>query len=112
MNIDKLVNYILKNEDNLNDLFKVLSKYNLNYLLIPILQKIQKLQNRELHINSSKLVSARPLDSQTLEMLENKYNLKFAKQKIDQNIIAGYKLYTKDKMLDHSLQLILNRLKI
>ena len=111
MNSKIISKYIIKNqnslESNLPILFDYIKKYKLEFLLPEILKNLEKHKNREIEINKNKLITPHKLSLENKESLESKYNLKIDEENLDKNIITGYKIYTRDKIIDASLDTLL-----
>lgn len=109
MNSKSLTKYIIKNRESLNfeALFLYIKKFKLEFLLPNILKDLKKFEDREIKINKNTLITPHFLDQENKIKLQEKYNLKIDKELIDKKIITGYKLYTKEKIVDASLDTLL-----
>ena len=109
MNSKIITKYIIQNKANLNiaALGEYIKKYKLQFLLPEVLKELNKNINREAEINRTKIVSAHKLDKDNISSLENKYNIKIDNEEIQSELVTGYKLYTKDKIVDASLNTLL-----
>lgn len=114
MNSQIILDYIIKNKNtdnfSVDNLFIYLKKYNLEFLLPDILKKIKKYNLRENKLNKVKVETPYKLDTQNKNSLEEKYNLKIEKEIINKDIITGYKLYTREKIIDASIDTLLKKL--
>lgn len=114
MNANILSKYILKQISNSNfnlEAFNLfVKKYNLQYLIPSVIDKLQKSNLRNIELNKIKLISPVNINEQNKKLIENKYGVEINEQIVDKRVIAGYKLYTKEKILDASLENLLKKL--
>lgn len=109
MNSQTIVDYIIKNEDTLKIdlLFSYLKKFKLEYLMSDVLTKLKKYNKREKENSKIILESPVQINNNTQSSLESKYNLKIEEFRTNQNLVAGYKLYSKDRIVDASIDTLL-----
>ena len=85
----------------------VIKKNNLEYLLPSINKVLSKMKKDGESKDLEKIISPFLLEDTTKKELKDKYNLTNTEQIIDKKIIAGFKIYTKNKIVDASLDTIL-----
>ncbi|MDQ5957476.1 MAG: synthase delta subunit [Patescibacteria group bacterium] len=109
MNSQTIVDYIIKNKEkvSLQSIFDYAHKFDLDYLLPDVLSKIKRYNNREIKNSTVVLETSVNADEDTLKALENRYDLKIEKNQINKNIIAGYKIYSRDSIVDASIETLL-----
>ncbi len=113
MNSKIIAKYIISNQgflqktSNIKFLFEYIKIYKLELLLPNVLNNLQKIINREVHLNKNRLVSPYPISKENKDRLESGHKIKIDEESIDKDIITGYKLYTKDKIIDASLETLL-----
>lgn len=114
MNANILTKYILKQISNSNFNYEAFSlfvkKYNLQYLIPAVIDKLRKSDLREKEMNKVKIVSPVKLSQSNKELVESKYNVQIGEEIIDNRLVAGYKLYTRENILDASLENLLKKL--
>lgn len=113
MNSQVITDYIVKNKNSLdvNNIFNYLKKYNLEFLLSDVLQKLKKYNQRENRISKNIVITSHKINQDTKDFLQNKYNIELKEEKIDSGLIAGYKIYTRDTIIDASLNTLLKNFK-
>ncbi len=112
MNSLKLARLLIeKNEskDGLVNFLKVLDKNKLNYILPNILESLKKIDSKEKAENQEIIISSYALEKKTKDNLKEKYKLNNPENREDKSIITGFKIYTKDKIVDASLSTILKK---
>jgi len=110
MNARYLAKLILDNQDNFSKVMILVKKYKLEKLLPASLQIINKINNREENRNKVTVESAVELDQDSLHSIERLVNRKVEKVNINKNLVAGFKAYTREKIIDASLQNMLNKI--
>jgi F0F1-type ATP synthase delta subunit len=85
----------------------VIKKNNLGYLLPSINKALSKIRKDEEEKNIEKIISPFLLEDTTEKELKEKYDLENTEQVIDKKMIAGFKIYTRNKIVDASLSTIL-----
>ncbi len=110
MNSKYLAKLILDNQDNFQKVLEIVKKYKLEKLLPSTLSVVDKIQNREENRNKIKVESAVELDTNSKNEIEKLVNGKIDKLSIDKNLIAGFKVYTREKIIDASLANMLKKL--
>jgi F0F1-type ATP synthase delta subunit len=113
MNSLKLANLLIRNSKKdtfkISDFISVITKNKLEYLLPSIKIKLAKIQREQDFRNEIKIQTPHPVSKEIKEKIENVYNLKIEKEEIEKEMIAGYKLYSKDKIVDASLNTLLKK---
>ncbi len=110
MNSLKLANLLISYKENSKGFFSVISKNKLEYLLPSIKIKLEKIQDQETFREKVKIETPHALGDEIKQKIENIYNIKIEKEEIKKDIIAGYRLYSKDKIVDASLNTLLKNL--
>lgn len=110
MDINKLIIKLAELNPSEEQLRKLFTKYNLTYLLPAIQKSSNKLIQKEKFANENRLLSPFILDEIVINKIEEKYKLKVDKREIKGEILAGYKLYTRDKVVDNTLSSIIKRI--
>lgn len=106
----KLVKLLLEKNGNTNSLanfLKILDKNKLNYLLPNLLHSLEKIKIKDESENKEKIITAHTLSKEIRENISIKYKLNNPENIEDKNIITGFKIYTKTKIVDASLNTIL-----
>lgn len=112
MNSLKLARLLIEINESKNGLvsfLKVIDKNKLNYILPNILESLKKIESKELEENKEIILSSYKLGKETRENIISKYKLTKPENIEDRNIITGFKIYTKDKIVDASLNTILKK---
>ena len=86
---------------------QVIKNNNLNYLLPSIHKFLEKIKRDEAEKSIEKIISPFELNKEVEKEIKDKYSLENSKQVIDKKIIAGFKIYTRNKIVDASLGTIL-----
>ena len=107
MNSKYLAKLILDNQDNFAKVMQIVEKYKLEKLLPSTLNVIKKIKSREENRNQVKVESAVELNSQSLKSIESMINMKIS---IDKSMIAGFRVHTRDKVIDASLVNMLKKI--
>ncbi len=110
MNSKYLAKLILDNQDNFAKVMQIVEKYKLEKLLPSTLNVIKKIKSREENRNQVKVESAVELNSQSLKSIESMINMKISKTNIDKSMIAGFRVHTRDKVIDASLVNMLKKI--
>jgi F0F1-type ATP synthase delta subunit len=110
MNSKYLAKLIIDNQGNFQKVLEIVKKYKLEKLLPSTLSVIGKIQNREENRNKIKVESVVELDTNSKNEIEKLVNGKIDKLSIDKNLIAGFKVYTREKIVDASLANMLKKL--
>lgn len=99
-----------KYPNNLKDVFDVVKKRHLDFLL-PDVYKLLKAKNiRFSDMNEIIVESPFEIGDEAKQSIEKKLDLKIDKTKINKEMIAGFRVYTKDKILDASLDTLLKQI--
>lgn len=85
------------------DFLQVIKNNNLNYLLPSIHKFLEKIKRDETEKSTEKIISPFELNKEVEKEIKDKYSLENSKQVIDKKIIAGFKIYTRNKIVDASL---------
>ena len=91
---------------NIANFLSVIKKNNLEYLLPSINKVLSKIKKDEESKDLEKIISPFLLEDNTKKELEDKYKLTNTQQIIDKKIIAGFKIYTRNKIVDASIDTI------
>lgn len=110
MNSKYLAKLILDNQDNLAKVMEIVKKYKLEKLLPSTLSVIKKIQNREENRDKVKVSSAVELNAESLKSIESLVQRKIDNTEIDKSLVAGFKVFTREKIIDASLVNMLNKL--
>lgn len=112
MNSLKLARLLIEKNESKNGLvnfLKVLDKNKLNYILPNILESLKKIESKEKIESQEIIISSYKLGKDTKERLAEKYELSSPENREDKSIITGFKIYTKNKIVDASLNTILKK---
>lgn len=108
----KLLIKILNREDknrviSVANFLEVIKSNNLNYLLPSINKYLEKIKRDDAEKSVEKIISPFQLETNTEKELKDKYKLENTIQVVDKKIVAGFKIYTRNKIVDASLDTIL-----
>lgn len=117
MNAKFLANLIINNPNNLEDIMILVKKYKLEALLPSIFSIIKKTIDQNKKQNSLKIETAFPLDEMAInkivsllkkEGVQVKTDTQFDEVIINKKLIAGFKVSSKDKIVDATLDTLLS----
>ncbi len=110
MNSKYLAKLILDNQDGFAKVMEIVKKYKLEKLLPSTLRMIKKIQNREENRDKVRVSSAVELNAESLKSIESLIQRKIDNTEIDKSLVAGFKVFTREKIIDASLANMLNKL--
>lgn len=113
MNATALATLIQNNAEHTDAVLSLIKKYKLESLVPSALEIIRKRQAREVKNNRTVVESAFPLDATTeaniVSMLgrQTGKSVRMDSVIVNNNLIAGFKAYTRDHIIDASLPTLL-----
>jgi F0F1-type ATP synthase delta subunit len=108
MNIDQLSNLFLEKEKNMPELYSLVRKYKLEFLLPAVIKNLEK--KNSMIKDRKRVVLEVPFDTTqaVISEIESKYKEKISDVKVKKDIIFGFKLKTQSKVIDSSLKALFN----
>ncbi len=110
MTSNSLSKVLEKYNANPEVLFAVIQKRNLSFLLPAALKLLKLKEEKEKFRNEVVLESAFEVSDENLKILEEKVGEKVEKKIINKNLVTGFKVYTRNRILDASLDTLLKQI--
>ncbi len=107
MNALDLAKVFIKYENNTREILSLVQRYKLESLLPAVIVYLEKLSTQESNRNMVVVESAFPLSENSKLSIEKMIKMKIDEQKVDSKLIAGFKIYTRDHIVDASLDTLL-----
>lgn len=96
--------------NNTKDVLDIVKKRHLSFLL-PDVYKFLKIKEVRLEgLDEIIVESPFEMSSQAQEGIEKRLGLKIDKTRVNKELIAGFKVYTRDKILDASIDTLLKQI--
>jgi F0F1-type ATP synthase delta subunit len=110
MNVDKLAKYLIANPDKVSSFLDLVHKYKIEMLLTSLRERIGKMIRSEELRSETKLITARKIDNELKKKIEANYQTQIVNHEVDNELIAGFKMYTRDKFIDASFSNLIKSL--
>lgn len=112
--IEKIVKYIIQQDKeyqfDIRVLNNVLSRYGLLSLLPKILIRLQKAQDIQKQKSNTTILSPFELNQDLEKQIQQIFQVNTTKTIISKDVLAGFKAYNADKILDMSLSSLIKKL--
>lgn len=107
MNALQLAKVFIKYENNTKDIISIVKRYRLESLLPAVMVYLEKLSRQERDRNKVVVQSAFALNENSKLSIEQMIHAKIDHVQVNKKLIAGFKVYTKDHIVDASLDTLL-----
>lgn len=110
MKAAELAEVFIKYPNNTKQLLDIVKKKKLDFLLPKALEFLNK--KRIFTETQDEVLLETPFETsdEARASIESKFGLKIQKQKVNKDMIAGFRVYTKNKILDASLDGLLKQI--
>jgi F0F1-type ATP synthase delta subunit len=96
--------------NSVKEILEIAKKRHLNFLLPDVYKVLKNKSERIQNLDEVVIESPFEMSPDARESVEKRVGLKIAKTRINKEMIAGFKVYTKDKILDASLDTLLKQI--
>jgi len=110
MKATELAKVFEKFPNNQKEILEIVKKRKLEFLLPKVLQVLNKKATFSEQQNQIILETPFKTSSEAKKKVEEKLGLKIGVEKINKSLIAGFRVYTKDKILDATLDTLLKQI--
>ena len=99
-----------KYPNSVKEILGIAKKRHLDFLLPDVYKVLKNKSERMQNLDEVVIESPFEMSSEARESVEKRVGLKIAKTRINKEMIAGFKVYTRDKILDASLDTLLKQI--